>query len=71
MRFAEVNLFDVYAALISVMMMVAAWLILVTLRRLGDRFSLLRSVWHPSLFVFSVYVILLSSIVVVAGMVAH
>jgi protein AaeX len=70
MRFAKVNLFDVYVALISVMM-VAAWLILVTLRRLGDRFSLLRSVWHPSLFVFSVYVILLSSIVVVAGMVAH
>jgi protein AaeX len=71
MRFAEVNLFDVYAALISVMMMVAAWLILVTLRRLGDRFGLLRSVWHPSLFVFSVYVILLSSIVLVAGVVAH
>jgi protein AaeX len=70
MGFAKVNLFDVYVALISVMM-VAAWLILVTLRRLGDRFSLLRSVWHPSLFVFSVYVILLSSIVVVAGMVAH
>ncbi len=70
MRFAELNLFGVYVAPISVMM-VAAWLILVALRRLADRFGLLRSVWHPSLFVFSVYVILLSSIILVTGMVAH
>ena len=70
MRFAEVNLFGVYVAPISVMMM-AAWLILVALRRVADRFGLLRVVWHPSLFVFAIYVILLSSIILVTGMIAH
>jgi len=68
MKFAEVNLLGVYVAPIS-LMMVAAWLLLLALRRSVDRFSLLRYVWHPALFVFAVYVILLSSIVlVVAGM---
>lgn len=68
MKFAEVNLLGVYVAPIS-LMMVAAWLLLLALRRSVDHFSLLRYVWHPALFVFAVYVILLSSIVlVVAGM---
>ena len=69
MRFTELNLFGVYVAPISVMMVVA-WLLLVPLRRIADRFGLLRGVWHPNLFVFSVYVILLSSIVMLSGMVA-
>lgn len=68
MKFAEVNLLGVYVAPIS-LMMVAAWLLLLALRRSADHFGLLRYVWHPALFVFAVYVILLSSIVlVVAGM---
>ena len=62
MRFAEINLFGVYVAPISVMM-VAAWLILILLRRISDRFGLLRHIWHPALFVFAVYMIVLSSIV--------
>lgn len=70
MRFAEVNLFGVYIAPISVMM-VAAWLIVIPLRRIAERFGLLRRVWHPNLFVFSVYVILLSSIVLLSGMVVR
>lgn len=70
MRFAELNLFGVYVAPISVMMVVA-WLLLVPLRRIADRFGLLRDVWHPNLFVFSVYVILLSSIVLLSGMIAR
>jgi hypothetical protein len=37
------------------------------LRRLAVRFGLLRCVWHPSLFVFAVYMIMLSSIVLVAA----
>jgi hypothetical protein len=61
-RFTEVNLFGVYVAPISVMM-VAAWVVTIGLRRLAARFGLLRYVWHPAVFVFSVYVILLSSIV--------
>ena len=62
MSLVEVNLFGVYVAPISVMM-VAAWVLVVGLRRLADRFGLLRHVWHPALFVFAVYVMVLSSIV--------
>ena len=62
MRLSEVNLFGVYVAPISVMMVVA-WLATITLRRVLARFDLMRYVWHPALFVFAVYMILLSSIV--------
>jgi protein AaeX len=62
MRFIEVDLFGVYVAPISVMMVVA-WLVLITLRRVADHFGLLRHVWHAALFVFACYVIVLSSIV--------
>ena len=53
MRFTEVDLFGVYVAPIS-LMMVAAWLIMVGLRRVAAHFGLLRYVWHPPLFVFAV-----------------
>ena len=66
MKFSEVDLLGVYVAPIS-WMMVAAWLILIALRRVADRFGLLRYVWHPALFVFSVYMIVLSSIVLLAA----
>ena len=62
MRLSEVNLFGVYVAPISVLM-VLAWLATITLRRVLVRFDLMRYVWHPALFVFAVYMILLSSIV--------
>ena len=62
MRFTEINLFGVYVAPISVMM-VAAWVITIGLRRVAARFGLLRYVWHPAAFVFSVYMIVLSTIV--------
>ena len=64
MRFTDINLFGVYVAPMSVMM-VAAWVATIGLRRLVARFGLLRYVWHPSLFVFAVYMIVLSSIVLV------
>ena len=64
MRFTEINLFGVYVAPMSVMM-VAAWFVtyLVALGR-----HPLRSValsWHPSLLAFAV--IVLSSMVLVAA----
>ena len=62
MRFTEINLFGVYVAPISVMI-VAAWAITIGLRRFAARYGLLRYVWHPSLFVFAVHVIVLSSMV--------
>jgi hypothetical protein len=66
MNFTEVDLFGVYVAPISVMM-VAAWLVLIALRRVADHFGLLRHVWHPALFVFAVYMLVLSSIVLVVA----
>jgi len=66
MRFAEVDLFGVYVAPIS-LLMVAAWIATIGLRRLAVRVGLLRWVWHPSLFVFAVYVIILSSLAFVAS----
>ena len=60
MSFTEINLFGVYVAPISVMMVVA-WFITIALRRIATRFGLLRYVWHPALFVFAVYIIVLSS----------
>jgi hypothetical protein len=65
MKFHEVALFGVYVAPISIML-VAAFLILMALRRIANRFGLLRFAWHPALFGFAVYIITLSSIVLVA-----
>ena len=62
MRFAEFDLFGVYVAPMSVMI-AAAWLVLIALRRAADHFGLLRHVWHPALFMFAFYIIVLSSIV--------
>jgi hypothetical protein len=56
----------VYVAPISVMM-VAAWLILIGLRRVAAPFGLLRQVWHPALFIFALYVIVLSCIALAAA----
>ena len=64
MSFVEINLFGVYVAPMS-LMMVAAWVVTIALRRVADRFGLLRHVWHPSLFVFACYMITLSSIVLI------
>jgi protein AaeX len=61
-KFAEVDLFGVYVAPIS-LLMVAAWFVTMALRRVAGRFDLLRYVWHPALFVFSVYIVVLSSMV--------
>ena len=66
MSFTEINLFGVYVAPISVVM-VAAWVVTITLRWSAARFGVLRYVWHPALFVFLVYTIVLSSMVLVAA----
>lgn len=66
MRFTEINLFGVYVAPMS-LMMVVAWVATIGLRWFAARFGLLRHVWHPALFVFSVYVIVVSSMVLLAA----
>ena len=62
MKFTDINLFGVYVAPISIMM-IEAWLITAVLRRVAGRWGLMRHVWHPALFVFAVYIIVLSSFV--------
>jgi protein AaeX len=64
MRFTEINLFGVYVAPIS-LIIVAAWLITMALRRIAGRSGLLRYVWHPALFVFAVYIIVLASSILI------
>jgi protein AaeX len=66
MSFVEVNLFGVYVAPISIMI-VAAWLFLIPLRWVADRALIPGLVWHPSLLEFGVYVIILSSIVLLVA----
>ena len=64
MTFHEIDLLGVYVAPIA-LLLIAAWFVTIGLRRIADRFGLLRHVWHPALFVFAVYIIVLSSIVLV------
>ena len=62
MRFVEIDLFGVYVAPMS-LMLIGAWIVTVALRWTVARFGLLQRVWHPALFAFAVYVIVLSLIV--------
>ena len=64
MSFHEIDLLGVYVAPIA-LLIIAAWFVTIGLRRIADRFGMLRHVWHPALFVFAVYIIVLSSIVLV------
>jgi protein AaeX len=64
LKFFEINLLGVYVAPMSVLML-SAWLATLTLLRVAGRFGLLRHVWHPALFVLAMYVIALSSMVLV------
>lgn len=66
MRYVEVDIFGVYVAPFALMML-AAWIITVPLRRLGNRLGLPRFVWHPALFNTGIYAIVLSLIVIFTG----
>jgi hypothetical protein len=66
MRFTEINLFGVYVAPI-LLMMIGAWLVTIALRRTADRIGLLHYVWHPALFEFALYVIVLSSWILIVS----
>ena len=62
MNFHEIDVFGVYLAPIS-LIIVAAYMAYVVLRRAGALFDLERQVWHPALFDLAVYVILLSLLI--------
>jgi hypothetical protein len=65
-RFTEINLFGVYVAPMS-LMMVAAWAVTIGLRRFAARFGLVQHVWNPALFTFAIYMIVLSSMVLLVA----
>jgi hypothetical protein len=58
LKFVEIELLGLYVAPIS-LMMVAAWIVTIALRRVAGRFGLLDHVWHPPLFAVEIYVIVL------------
>ena len=66
MRFTEINLFGVYVAPIS-LIMVGAWLVTIASRQVANRFGLLGYVWHPALFGVAFYVAVLSSWLLIAA----
>ena len=66
MRYAEVNLFGVLVSPIAPMLL-AAWLLLLGVRRVAHRTGLTRHVWHPALANLCVLVIILSAIVILVG----
>jgi hypothetical protein len=65
-RYTEIDLFGIYVAPI-VPMMLLAWLAMAPLRWAATRMGLLRFVWHPALFGFSMYLAVLAGIVLIEG----
>jgi hypothetical protein len=66
MRLTEINLFGVYVAPMS-LLLVAAWIVTIALRWIASSFGLLRYVWHPALFAFAMYIIVLSSLTLIVA----
>lgn len=66
LRYNELDVFGVFVSPIAPMLL-AAWLILLPLRRLAVRHGLTRRVWHPALADLAVLVILLSLIIIAVG----
>jgi hypothetical protein len=64
MHFHELDVFGVYISPLAPLLL-GSWLAVVGLRRLADRFRLLDHVWHPALFEFAVYVIVLACAVLI------
>ena len=65
MRFTEIDLFGVYVAPLS-LILVGAWFVTIALRRVAVHFGVLGHAWHPALFVFAMYVIVLSGGILIA-----
>lgn len=66
MSLAEINLFGVHVVPLSVMLLLA-WAVTIALRRIADHLGLMHHVWHPPLFMGAIYVIVLSSIVLIGA----
>ncbi len=65
-RFSEVDIFGVFVSPMAPMLL-GAWLITVGLRRLARAAGLHARTWHPALATLSVYVIVLSGVIILVG----
>lgn len=65
-RFVEIDVFGIYVAPISVVLLVG-WIITSGMRRVAAGFSLLRHAWHAAPFVFADYVIVRSCMVLIVA----
>lgn len=61
MRFVEIDIFGVYVAPISILLILALLLTSV-LRLAADYFGMLRYVWRPPIFVAAVYIVVLATL---------
>ncbi len=66
MSFVEIDVFGVYVAPIVPMMLLALAATL-ALRWVAVAAGLFRWIWHPALFEFSVYLIVLTALVLTVG----
>lgn len=66
MSFVEIDVLGVYVAPI-VPLMIVAFLITLVLRWLALALGVFRWIWHPALFELSVYLIVLTVVVVTVG----
>jgi len=66
MRFVEIDVFGIYVAPISVVLLLG-WIITSGMRRVAARFGLLRHARHAAAFVFGDYVIVLSCMVLIVA----
>ena len=66
MSFVEIDILGVYVAPI-VPLMIVAFLVTLVLRWVALALGLFRWIWHPALFELSVYLIVLTGVVVTVG----
>ena len=66
MSFVEIDVFGVYVAPI-VPLMLAALAATLALRWVAVAAGLFRWIWHPALFEFSVYLVVLAALVLTVG----
>ncbi len=66
MSFVEIDIFGVYVAPI-VPLMLLALVVTLALRWVAVTVGLFRWIWHPALFEFSVYLIVLTALVLTVG----
>jgi len=66
MSFVEIDLFGVFISPL-VPLIALAFSIAMTLRWLAVELGWFRSIWHPALFEFSIFIIVLTAIVSIIG----